>query len=43
MAAKTIPITSNGEANQLLIENPLALVVGKLLDQHIGQTCARSI
>lgn len=40
MAAKTkpapaIPVTSNEEANQLLIESPLALLLGMLLDQHI--------
>jgi uncharacterized HhH-GPD family protein len=30
-----IPVTSNDEANQLLIESPLALLVGMLLDQQV--------
>jgi uncharacterized HhH-GPD family protein len=35
MATKSIPITSNDEANRLLIESPLALLVGMLLDQQV--------
>jgi uncharacterized HhH-GPD family protein len=37
MAAKTksIPITSNDDANRLLVESPLALLVGMLLDQQV--------
>jgi uncharacterized HhH-GPD family protein len=31
----TMPVTSNAEANQLLIEDPLALLVGMLLDQQV--------
>jgi len=37
---KTIPITNNDEANQLLIENPLALLVGMLLDQQVAMEWA---
>ena len=42
MAAKTktIPITSNDAANQLLIENPLALLLGMLLDQQVSMEWA---
>jgi len=40
-SAPVIPITSNDEANQLLIESPLALLMGMLLDQHIGETRTR--
>jgi uncharacterized HhH-GPD family protein len=32
---KSIPITSNDEANRLLIESPLALLLGMLLDQQV--------
>ncbi|MBI2706698.1 MAG: Fe-S cluster assembly protein HesB [Actinobacteria bacterium] len=35
MASKSIPITSNDEANRLLVESPLALLVGMLLDQQV--------
>jgi uncharacterized HhH-GPD family protein len=35
MATKSIPITNNDEANRLLIESPLALLVGMLLDQQV--------
>jgi uncharacterized HhH-GPD family protein len=31
----TIPITSNEQANQLLVEDPLALILGMLLDQQV--------
>jgi hypothetical protein len=31
----TIPITSNEQANQLLVDDPLALLLGMLLDQHM--------
>jgi hypothetical protein len=36
MTTPVIPGTSNDEVDQLLIESPLALLVGMLLDQHIG-------
>jgi uncharacterized HhH-GPD family protein len=35
MAAPVMPVTNNDEANQLLLENPLALLVGMLLDQQV--------
>jgi len=35
MAAPTIPITNNDEANRLLIESPLALLLGMLLDHKV--------
>jgi uncharacterized HhH-GPD family protein len=35
MTTKMIPVTSNDEANRLLIESPLALLVGMLLDQQV--------
>jgi uncharacterized HhH-GPD family protein len=35
MPTKSIPITNNDEANRLLIESPLALLVGMLLDQQV--------
>ena len=35
MATKSIPITNNDEANRLLVESPLALLVGMLLDQQV--------
>ncbi len=35
MATKSIPITSNDEANQLLVADPLALLIGMLLDQQV--------
>ncbi len=37
MATKTkvIPITSNPEANELLVTDPLALLIGMLLDQQV--------
>lgn len=40
-AKPAIPITSNGEANELLVTDPLALLIGMLLDQHIGETSTR--
>jgi uncharacterized HhH-GPD family protein len=33
--AGSIPITSEPEANRLLVENPLALLIGMLLDQQV--------
>ncbi len=33
--AKTMPITGNPEADQLLIDDPFALLVGMLLDQQV--------
>ena len=35
MAKATIPITNTPEANQLLVEDPLALLIGMLLDQQV--------
>jgi uncharacterized HhH-GPD family protein len=35
MPTKSIPITDNDDANQLLVENPFALLVGMLLDQQV--------
>lgn len=35
MPTKSIPITNNDEANRLLVESPLALLIGMLLDQQI--------
>lgn len=37
MAAKTrsIPITNNDKANRLLVSDPLALLIGMLLDQQV--------
>jgi hypothetical protein len=35
MPTKSIPITSNDEANRLLIESPLALLLGMLLDHKV--------
>lgn len=35
MATKSIPITNNDEANRLLVNDPLALVIGMLLDQQV--------
>lgn len=34
--APAIPVTSNAEANAFLVQDPLALLIGMLLDQHIG-------
>jgi len=33
--AATIPITNNDEANRLLVTDPLALLIGMLLDQQV--------
>jgi hypothetical protein len=33
--APAIPVTNNDEANQLLIESPLALLIGMLLDHKV--------
>ena len=35
MAKASIPITGNPEADELLVEDPLALLVGMLLDQQV--------
>ncbi len=35
MATATIPITNTPEANQLLVDDPLALLLGMLLDQQV--------
>ncbi len=35
MAKASIPITDNPEANDLLVEDPLALLLGMLLDQQV--------
>ena len=35
MATGTIPITGDDAADQLLVENPLALLIGMLLDQQV--------
>ena len=38
MAAKktpVLPVTGNAEADQLLVTEPLALLVGMLLDQQV--------
>jgi uncharacterized HhH-GPD family protein len=33
--ALAIPVTNNDDANQLLVESPLALLIGMLLDQQV--------
>jgi uncharacterized HhH-GPD family protein len=35
MPTKSIPITNNDEANELLVSDPLALLIGMLLDQQV--------
>jgi hypothetical protein len=30
-----VPVTGNPEADQLLADDPLALMIGMLLDQHM--------
>ena len=35
MTTGTIPITGDAEADRLLVENPLALLIGMLLDQQV--------
>jgi hypothetical protein len=35
MAAAVMPVTSNDEANALLVTDPLALLIGMLLDQQV--------
>lgn len=32
----TLPVTGNAEADELLVTDPLALLLGMLLDQHMG-------
>jgi hypothetical protein len=34
MVTPQIPITGNPDADQLLVDDPLALLLGMLLDQH---------
>lgn len=41
MPTKSMPITGNPEADQLLIDQPLAVVIGMLLDPHIGEVSTR--
>lgn len=35
MPAPKLPVTGDPEANRLLVTDPLALVIGMLLDQHM--------
>ena len=35
MAAKTMPVTDDPAANKLLVQDPLALLIGMLLDQQV--------
>ena len=35
MAAATIPVTGDPDADQLLVDDPLALLIGMLLDQQV--------
>src|SRR4051794_3216332 len=35
MPAKTMPVTNTPEANELLVKDPLALLIGMLLDQQV--------
>ena len=35
MAEPSFPITGNPDDDQLLIDDPLALMLGMLLDQHV--------
>lgn len=35
MSEPSLPITSDPEANQLLVEDPLARLIGMLLDQQV--------
>jgi uncharacterized HhH-GPD family protein len=35
MAAPVMPVTSNDDANKLLVTDPLALLIGMLLDQQV--------
>jgi uncharacterized HhH-GPD family protein len=35
MAAKTLPVTGDPEADQLLVDDPFALLIGMLLDQQV--------
>lgn len=35
MATKTMPVTNTPEANKLLVSDPLALLIGMLLDQQV--------
>ncbi|MGK2929098.1 MAG: hypothetical protein ACSLFO_05915 [Acidimicrobiales bacterium] len=34
MAKPVLPVTGNPDADHLLVEDPLALLLGMLLDQH---------
>jgi uncharacterized HhH-GPD family protein len=35
MPAPSLPVTGNAEANKLLVDDPLALIIGMLLDQQV--------
>ncbi len=35
MAEPSLPVTGNPEADRLLVEDPLALLLGMLLDQQV--------
>ena len=35
MATSTVPLTGDPDADQLLATDPLALLIGMLLDQHL--------
>jgi uncharacterized HhH-GPD family protein len=35
MSAGTLPVTGDAEADRLLVDNPLALLIGMLLDQQV--------
>ena len=35
MPAVSLPVTGNAEANKLLVDDPLALIIGMLLDQQV--------
>jgi hypothetical protein len=35
MTTMTMPVTSNPEANELLVNDPLALLIGMLLDHKV--------
>ena len=40
MTNATIPITGDAEADQLLVDDPLALLIGMLLDQQVAMELA---
>jgi hypothetical protein len=41
LAAATMPVTANPEANAFLVTDPLALLIGMLLDQQVPSTGTR--